>query len=30
MPDSFTVEASKRYEVDVLNNFGAVVAWANS
>lgn len=30
MPDSFTVEASKRYEVDVLNNYGTVVSWANS
>lgn len=29
MPDSFAVEASKRYEVDVLNNFGTVVTWAN-
>lgn len=27
MPDSFSVEASKRYEVDVLNNFGSVIAW---
>ena len=27
MPDSFAVEASKRYEVDVLNNFGAVISW---
>lgn len=30
MPDSFTVEANKRYEVDVLNNYGAVISWANS
>jgi hypothetical protein len=30
MPDSFTVEANKRYEVDVLNGYGAVVSWANS
>lgn len=30
MPESFTVEANKRYEVDVLNNYGAVMAWANS
>lgn len=29
MPDSFAVEVSKRYEVDVLNNYGAVVSWAN-
>lgn len=28
MPDSFAVEANKRYEVDVLNNYGAVVSWA--
>lgn len=27
MPSGFTVEASKHYEVDVLNNYGAVVAW---
>jgi hypothetical protein len=30
MPDSFAVEANKRYEVDVLNNYGVVMAWANS
>lgn len=30
MPDSFTVEANKRYEVDILNNYGAVLAWAIS
>ena len=30
MPDSFAVEASKRYEVDVLNNYGAVISWATS
>lgn len=30
MPDSFAVEAGKRYEVDILNNYGAVMAWANS
>lgn len=29
MPDDFAVEASKRYEVDVLNDWGTVVAWAN-
>lgn len=29
MPDSFSVEASKRYEVDVLNNFGMVAEWTN-
>lgn len=30
MPDSFAVEANKRYEVDVLGNYGAVISWANS
>ena len=30
MPDGFSVEANKRYEVDILNNFGAVMAWAIS
>ena len=30
MPDGFAVEASKRYEVDILNNYGTVMAWANS
>lgn len=30
MPDSFAVEANKHYEVDILNNYGAVVSWANS
>lgn len=30
MPDGFAVEASKRYEVDVLNGYGAVMSWANS
>lgn len=29
MPDSFAVEASKRYEVDVLNNYGTVTSWAD-
>lgn len=29
MPDDFAVEASKRYEVDVLGNYGAVISWAN-
>lgn len=29
MPDSFAVEASKVYEVDVLNNRGAVLSWSN-
>ena len=30
MPSGFTVEASKHYEIDILNNYGAVMAWANS
>lgn len=30
MPDGFTVEANKRYEVDVLDNYGVVVSWATS
>lgn len=30
MPDSFTVEANKRYEIDILNNYGAVMTWAIS
>ena len=30
MPDSFTVEANKRYEVDILNNYGTVMSWATS
>lgn len=30
MPDSFAVEANKHYEVDVLNDYGAVAVWANS
>ena len=30
MPGSFSVEANKRYEVDILNNYGAVMAWAIS
>ena len=30
MPSDFAVEASKRYEVDILNNYGAVSAWATS
>lgn len=27
MPSGFTVEANKRYEVDILNNYGVVMAW---
>lgn len=30
MPDGFSVEANKRYEVDILNNYGAVMSWAIS
>lgn len=30
MPDSFSVEANKRYEVDILNGYGAVMAWTIS
>lgn len=30
MPSGFTVEASKHYEIDILNNYGTVMAWANS
>ncbi|MBP5462243.1 MAG: hypothetical protein J6Y20_08980 [Lachnospiraceae bacterium] len=27
MPSGFTVEASKYYEIDILNGYGAVMAW---
>lgn len=27
MPSGFTVEASKHYEINILNNFGAVMSW---
>lgn len=30
MPDANSFEASKHYEVDILNNYGAVISWANS
>jgi hypothetical protein len=30
MPDGNSFEANKHYEVDVLNNYGAVLSWANS
>lgn len=30
MPDGNSFEASKHYEVDILNNYGAVMSWANS
>lgn len=30
MPDGFAVEANKRYEIDILNGYGAVMSWAIS
>lgn len=30
MPSGFSVEANKHYEIDILNNYGAVMAWAIS
>ena len=30
MPSGFSVEANKHYEVDILNNYGVVMSWANS
>ena len=30
MPDGNSFDASKHYEVDILNNYGAVSAWATS
>lgn len=30
MPDSNSFEASKHYEVDIINNYGAVMSWATS
>jgi hypothetical protein len=30
LPDSNSFDASKHYEVDILNNYGAVMAWATS
>lgn len=30
MPDSQSFEANKHYEVDILNNYGAVISWAIS
>lgn len=30
MPSGNTFDASKHYEVDILNNYGAVMAWATS
>lgn len=29
MPDSFSVEANKHYEIDILNGYGAVMSWAS-
>jgi hypothetical protein len=28
MPDGFSVEANKRYEINVLDGYAAVGAWA--
>lgn len=28
MPDSWAVEANKRYEVDILNGYGGAISWA--
>lgn len=30
MPDGFTVEANTHYEIDILNGYGVVSAWATS
>lgn len=30
MPDNFSVEADKHYEVDILNGWGAVLSWTIS
>lgn len=30
MPDSNSFESNKHYEVDILNNYGTVISWANS
>jgi hypothetical protein len=30
MPDDFSVEANTRYEIDILNGYGVVCAWAIS
>lgn len=30
MPDGNSFDASTHYEVDILNNYGAVLSWANS
>ena len=30
MPSGFTVEASTRYEIDILNGYGVVMSWAVS
>lgn len=29
MPDNFEVQASKRYEIDILNNYGTVAEWTD-
>lgn len=30
MPDGNSFDADRHYEVDILNNYGAVISWANS
>lgn len=30
MPDGFDVKANKRYEIDILNGYGAVMSWTIS
>lgn len=30
MPDGFSIGENTRYEVDILNNYGAVASWTNS
>ena len=30
MPDSNSFDTDKHYEIDILNNYGAVLSWANS
>lgn len=30
MPDGFSVEENKRYEVDILDGYGTVMSWTNS
>ncbi|MBR5817407.1 MAG: hypothetical protein IKY62_02055, partial [Clostridia bacterium] len=30
MPDSFSVEANNRYEIDILNNYGVAQSWGTT